>query len=360
MTQESENDFLRGHHFLLFTFYLLLLTDMNKLLTQLKNRKGEWISGEALSRDMGITRSAVWKQIRGLKARGYGIESSTRKGYRFLSAPDLLLSEEIRTGLRTRVFGRGDILCFPEVDSTNNRAKTLAEAGAPEGTVVFAEAQASGRGRRGRAWFSRPGSGIYMSLVLRPDMPPVEAPRITLMSSVAVAEALIDAVSLEVKIKWPNDLLAGGKKIAGILTEISTEMDSINYVIVGIGINVGHRPEDFPPDIRKTAGSIFSETGKTPPRTELIRDVLFHFERDYLELQAKGFGQIRKRWSGLSGILGRNVVIDAPRGRIRGLAESVDDDGALLVRDRNGVLRRLFSGDVFIAGSPDEPRPGRR
>ncbi|HPL62508.1 MAG TPA: biotin--[acetyl-CoA-carboxylase] ligase [Syntrophales bacterium] len=327
---------------------------MNTLLTQLKIRKGEWISGEALSREMGISRTAVWKQIRGLKARGYAIEASTRKGYRFLTAPDLLLSEEIRTGLETRVFGRGDIVCLPEADSTNNRAKALAEAGAPEGALVLAEAQSGGRGRRGRNWFSPAGSGIYMSLILRPEIPPAEAARITLMSSVAVAEAVAAVARLDVKIKWPNDVLAGAKKIAGILTEISTEMDSVNYVVVGIGINVGHRPADFPPDIRSSAGSIFSETGRAVSRTELIRSVITLFERRYFELKTRGFQNIRKRWCGLSGVLGRSVVVESPGGRIRGTAESIDGDGSLLVRNRSGVLKRLFSGDVSI----EEGRPG--
>ena len=213
------------------------MTTKDQLLLYLKEKRENWVSGELLSDELGVSRAAVWKHVRKLREEGYVIKSSPRKGYCFSKTSDLLLPNEIRDGLDTRTFGKRNIDYFMEIDSTNMRAKDLAAEGAPEGTVVIAEKQTKGRGRKGRSWHSPLGHGIYTSLILKPAMSPSGAPRITLMTAVAIAEALLSLVHLEVRIKWPNDIIVNGKKLAGILTEISTEMDAVNYIVVGVGIN---------------------------------------------------------------------------------------------------------------------------
>jgi len=231
------------------------MSTKDQLLLYLKERKGDWVSGEALSNKIAVSRSAVWKHICKLREEGYVIESSPKKGYLLRKAPDLLFPNEIREGLDTKVFGKRDIVYFTETDSTNTRAKDLAARGAPEGTLVISERQTKGRGRKGRSWFSPSQGGIYTSLILRPSISPSEAPKITLLSAVVVAETLRSLTGLSAIIKWPNDILINGKKIAGILTEMSTEMDAIDYIVVGLGLNVN--TPDFPDDIREKATSIF-------------------------------------------------------------------------------------------------------
>ena len=217
----------------------------DQLLVYLKEKRRTWISGELLSDELSVSRSAVWKHIRKLREEGYVIESSPKKGYLLRRDSDLLLPNEIRHGLNTKVFGKKDIEYFKEIDSTNTKAKDLAQGGAPEGTVVIAEKQTKGRGRRGRTWLSPEGDGIYATLILRPAMSPGEAPRITLMTAVAVAEALLSLIQIDIRIKWPNDILVNGRKLAGILTEITADMDAVNYIVVGLGLNVNNLMLDF-------------------------------------------------------------------------------------------------------------------
>ena len=200
----------------------------NQLLLYLKENQENWVSGELISNNLSVSRAAIWKQIRNLKEDGYIIESSPKKGYLLSKSSDPITAGEIRQGLSTRVFGKKNIIYLRETDSTNTRAKELAAQGAPEGTLVIAEKQTNGRGRRGRSWFSPPGGGIYFSLILRPVISPGETPRITLMTAVVLAETLISLMKLKLRIKWPNDILVNGKKLAAILTEISTEMDEVN------------------------------------------------------------------------------------------------------------------------------------
>ena len=251
----------------------------DRLLGHLKECKGDWVSGESLSRRLGVTRSAVWKIIRKLREEGYVIESSPKKGYSLSKISEMLLPNEIRAGLDTEVFGMGEIIHFRETDSTNARAKELAVQGAPEGTLIVSESQTEGRGRKGRAWFSPSEAGIYVSLILRPNIPPSEAPRITFLTAVSAVEALLALTSLEVTIKWPNDILVKGKKIAGILTEISAEMDAIDYVVVGLGMNVNN--PHLPDDIEDKATSVFIETGKRFHKVKIVREYLRQQEKYY-------------------------------------------------------------------------------
>ena len=324
----------------------MAMSTKDQLLQCLKDKKGDWISGESLSNQMGVSRSAVWKQVSKLKKEGYTIESSPRKGYLFRKASEMLLPNEIRDGLETNLFGRGEIVYFREIDSTNQRARDLADGGAPEGTLVLSEAQTSGRGRKGRTWFSPPMGGIYISLILKPVISPGEAPKFTLLTAVAVAEALLSLTRLNIHIKWPNDILVNGKKIAGILTEMSTEMDAVNYVVVGLGLNV-NTPK-FPDEIRGLATSILIETGESFPRVGLIQEYLKWYETYYDIYKKTGFDPVIKRWKELSNIIGKKVEVEVIGNQFIGEALDIDGDGALILKDNQGVIHRIISGDITL------------
>ncbi|HUH65858.1 MAG TPA: biotin--[acetyl-CoA-carboxylase] ligase [Syntrophales bacterium] len=322
------------------------MSTKDQLLIYLKEGKGTWVSGEFLANKMAVSRSAVWKHIGSLKEDGYVIDSSRKKGYLLRRTSDLLLPGEIREGLNTSFLGKRGILYFAETDSTNVRAKYLASDGVPEGTIVVAERQTHGRGRKGRAWFSPDGGGIYTSVVLRPSIPPYEAPKLTLLASVAVAEALMSLTALKVSIKWPNDILIKRKKIAGILTEISTEMDTIDFVIIGVGLNVNIPRKALPPDIRETATSILMETGREFPRIALLRAFLEWLEIYYETFRTRGFGPVLNRWKHLSDIVGRRISVDLIGGSRAGTVLDVDSDGFLILQNNSGKTERIVSGDI--------------
>jgi BirA family biotin operon repressor/biotin-[acetyl-CoA-carboxylase] ligase len=318
----------------------------HKLLQCLKQTPRQWVSGQQISNQLGITRAAIWKHIRYLKDEGHIIESAPRKGYRLEKAADLMADHDIQACLHTQVIGRPELICLSQTDSTNLQAKNLAARGAPEGTVVVAEAQTNGRGRRGRTWFSPAGKSIYASIVLRPSMAPAQAPQITLMTAVAVAHALQDTTGLKVEIKWPNDILIAHKKVAGILTEISTEMDAIDYVVVGLGLNVNITDADMPSDIQSIATSVQMQIGRQFPRSQLLCKILQHFESSYETLKQDGFKPIIDQWRLMSDIIGQQVYVDMLAFGYTGIVENVDDDGVLILKDRNGQRHRIFSGDV--------------
>lgn len=324
------------------------MSTRQQLLIYLKEGKGTWVSGEFLAHKMAVSRSAVWKHIGSLKDDGYVIESSRKKGYLFRQTSDFLLTDEIREGLNTNVFGKKEIIYFRETDSTNIRAKYLAGDGAPEGTVVVAETQTQGRGRKGRSWFSPAGEGIYTSVILRPPIPPNEAPKLTLIASVAVAEALLSLTSLKIKIKWPNDILIAGRKVAGILTEISTDMDRIDYVVIGVGVNVNTPRKSLRTDIRQTATSVFMETGKVFPRIALLRAFLEWLEIYYEAFKTKGFDPILNRWKHLADIIGQRISVDLMDSVRVGKVLDIDKDGFLILQDREGTIERIISGDVTL------------
>jgi BirA family biotin operon repressor/biotin-[acetyl-CoA-carboxylase] ligase len=311
----------------------------------LKEAQGNWVSGEELSRKLGITRTAIWKQACSLRNEGYIIDSSTRKGYLLREALDRLLPAEIEASLRSKRLGQR-IVFEKEVDSTNRLARDLAIAGAVEGTLVVAESQTGGRGRRGRSWFSPPGEGICLSLILRPRFQPAEAPKMTLLAGVALAETLIPIVPSRVTIKWPNDVLAGGKKVAGILIEIATEIDNIDYMIVGVGLNVNTPLESFPEELRKRATSLAAEIGCPVRRVEILGAFLERFERYYDLLGREGFGPVIQRWRELSDMAGRRIRVHSFNGSLEGTIAGIDDDGILLLTGADGAVERVISGDV--------------
>ncbi len=324
------------------------MASKNRLLAILKERRDEWVSGESLGHEMDMTRSAVWKHIRTLREEGYLVESSRRRGYSLRDVPETLLQSEIQEGLNTEIIGKRGVYHYPLTDSTNIRAKGLADEGAAEGTVVIAEEQEQGRGRRGRSWFSPEEKGIYVSIILRPGLAPSESPKLTLMAAVAAADSLISLTSLDVRIKWPNDIIVHGRKLAGILTEVSAEMDDVNYVIIGLGVNVNIPYDLFPPDIGDTASSIILETGRQFPRIRILRAYLEWFEKYYALVRKSGFGPVLKRWKDLSDIIGRKVQIDLVHQSYAGEVLDVDENGVLVLEDSAGTLRRIFSGDVKL------------
>jgi BirA family biotin operon repressor/biotin-[acetyl-CoA-carboxylase] ligase len=320
------------------------------VLAVLRQAGAGWVSGEDLSRTLGVSRTAVWKQIEGLRAAGYVLEAQPRLGYRLLSAPDAVTPSEVLPGLSTRRFGR-QVEYRESVGSTNDLAKQLARAGAPEGLLVVADEQTAGKGRLGRTWSTPPGSALAMTLVLRPALPPYHAPRITLVAAVAAAEAVRAETGLPAGIKWPNDLQIGGRKVCGILTEMEAEMERIAFVVCGIGLNVNLDRETMPPEFRETATSLMAELGRPVARAPLVRAVMARFEAAYDQLLAGQFGQVLDRWRELSVTLGRPVLVLSVTGAptIEGVAEDVDADGALLVRESGtGTVHRVVAGEVSI------------
>ena len=316
------------------------------VLELLKNNSGQYISGEDISRLLNVSRTAVWKHIRSLKQAGYEIEAHPRLGYALRQSTDRLLPEEIRSHLTSEILGR-EIHYFSELDSTNNEAKKLAAGGCPEGTIVVAETQNTGRGRLARGWFSPYGKGIWLSVVLRPPFNPMDAAKCTLMAAVAVNKAINVISGTGCGIKWPNDILCQGRKVVGILTEMSAEIDAINYVVIGMGINVNIDPQDFPGEIAATATSLAVAAGCQIPRLQLLTAVLAELEQVYNAVKTSGFKPVLAEWKKQSITLGQQVDVHGIDRSFTGLAVDIDADGALLVETAAG-LERVLAGDVSI------------
>lgn len=319
-----------------------------KILSVLRNNADSYVSGEELCKLSDVSRTAIWKHMEGLRAEGYEIEASPHLGYRLLGIPDALIPAEIKWKMKTRILGK-EVISYKKVDSTNTVAYELAEKGMKEGLVVLAEEQAKGKGRQGREWISPSKGGIYMSCVLRPKMAPNEIPKITLLAAVAVARALRETTGLNAMIKWPNDILVNNKKVCGILTEMKAEQDSIDFIVLGIGINVNTPLKNLP----KGATSLREElkhSGRTDPvsRIELARNVLEKLESDYLRLKGKAFRPIIEEWKSFSAMLGARIRVVMPNGALEGQAHTIDPDGSLVVRRDSGVLEKISAGDIVI------------
>ncbi len=327
------------------------MTLRESVLLALKEKKGQWVSGEALSENLKVSRTTVWKQIKTLLSDGYEIESAPRKGYRISLPADILSPEEVRPGLKTEVFGQREYFYYREIDSTNNRARILASEGYPEGTIVVAEMQSAGRGRRGRSWYSPAGQGIYVSVILRPLLPLKEISRVSLVTAVAVAETVQSELHLQPRIKWPNDILIEGKKIAGILSEAVTDIDGIEYIVAGIGLNVNNQILDFPADFRTPATSARAENHRPDSRIRVLQGLLLHLESYYKDLRAGNFTHVLEKGRSLSMVIGREVRLDTVNGFIVGEAIDIDDSGFLLLRHRQGTIQTIMSGEISILSS---------
>jgi len=317
------------------------------VLRLLKAHRPGYVSGEDICKSLDVTRTAVWKHIQALREDGYEIEARPRAGYSLVFVPDRLYAEEIRDGLSTKFIGR-QVFYRSSVVSTNDLAIELAQRGVPDGSLVVAEEQTGGRGRLSREWHSPKYKGIWFSLVLYPPVNPSEASRVTMVTAVALALAVRKSTGVPAGIKWPNDLLVGGKKLCGILTELGAELDKINYLVMGAGINVNLDRADFPQELRDTATSLKIETGSEIARVRLLQSMLVEFEHWYRIWLEQGFAGVLMKWKELSVSLNCPVRIHTLNKTWDGWAEDVDEDGALLLRLPGGRLQRLLAGDVSL------------
>ncbi len=310
-----------------------------KILEILKGSDG-YVSGEEISHVLGISRAAVWKHIRNLKNEGYKIESVTNKGYKLGGIPDKLDIDKIHEMLKTKVIGQR-IEYVNSTDSTNNECKRLEDK--TDGTLVIADAQTAGKGRLGRVWESPHGSGIWMSILLKPDVSLESVSQITLVAGMAVCRA----VGIDAMIKWPNDVVIDGKKICGILTEMSAEIERINYVICGIGINVN--TPSFPEELQDKATSLFVETAKKHEREKIAADVLNEFEKLYNVFAEKGFSFLADEYRKMCVTLNKDVRVIYRNNELTGKAVDIDDSGNLIVETENGQIT-VHSGEVSVRG----------
>lgn len=306
------------------------------------------ISGAELSRRLGMTRAGVWARIEQLRALGYDVEASPHLGYRLIAVPDALHADDLHARLGpVKIIGR-EIHVFSETTSTNDVAARLARGGALEGAVVFAESQTKGRGRLGRPWLSPPGKGLWFTVVLRPNISPQGATQLTIAAATALCRAVRQQTGIVPDIKWPNDLLIGGRKIAGILTEMTAELDHLKDVLLGIGMDVNLEAKDFPPELRSIATSLRIESGQTVHRSELAVAILRELDCDYERVKRGQFDALAEQWQQHCTTLGCQVSIKVGERIIRGRAEALDEDGALLVRGSHGHLERIIGGDVTV------------
>lgn len=317
-----------------------------EILTILKDTDG-YVSGQELCERFGVSRTAVWKAMNQLKKEGYEIESVQNKGYHLVKTPDILSKNELVSIRKTKWVGT-EICYFDVTDSTNTQAKSLGEGDAPNGTLVVAGKQESGRGRRGRSFESPAGTGIFMTLLLRPEIEPQNASMLTLVSALAVAKGIEHMVDLPVQIKWPNDIVINGKKVCGILTEMSAQMDYVNYIVIGIGINVGN--EEFPEEIKDVATSIYLESGKHVNRAMLIEKIWEEFE-DYYELYEKtqDLSSLVKEYDSYLVNRGQKVRVLDPKEPYEGKAMGITDRGELIV-DTWEARRLVSAGEVSVRG----------
>lgn len=318
-----------------------------KILDLLRKCPEEYLSGEEISRQLEVSRTAIWKHMQTLKQAGYEIEAHPRQGYRLKKLPDLLLPYVIRDTLNTKMIGQGEIYYFSEIDSTNNEGKKCANLGCVEGSIVLAEEQKGGRGRLSRGWFSPAGKGIWFSLILRPPFNPYDAPKCTLMAAVAVTKAIRNITQVQCGIKWPNDILYQGKKLVGILTEMSAEIDAINHIVIGMGINVNIPQDGFPDELQSIATSLSIISKQEISRLTLLNEILRELESAYEEVVQHGFLNILDEWRELSVTLGQKVDVVGSGRNFRGTAIDIDQDGALLVQTEE-CLERVLAGDVSI------------
>ncbi len=302
----------------------------------------EYLSGEEISRHLKMSRAAVWKYIEELRKDGYEIEAIPHRGYKLLTTPDLLLPHEIQFNLGTKTIGK-EFIYHESISSTMDLAFKLGMEGAKEGTVVCAETQTKGRGRMGRSWVSPKGKGIYFSLILRPSLTPTESSKFTLLAGVAVSEAIHKVCGIRPGLKWPNDLLIHHKKLAGILTELSAEMDRVRFIVIGIGLNVNTMTSQLP----SIATSLKAEVKQNVNRVDVLQEILRQFEKYYFEVKVDGFDTVIKKARQLSATIGTRIkLVDAGK-ELEGQAIDIDDQGALVIRSDAGVAIKRMTGDVI-------------
>lgn len=295
-----------------------------------------------LERMTGLDRKSVKRVIGDL--RDSGIEIDDKRGYSVKSVPDIITAPILMTGLKSRNLGRS-IYSYRSIGSTNETARRLAESGSPEGTVVIADRQTRGRGRLGRTWHSPSGVGLYFSLILRPTMPFNRFPGLSLVAALSICRVIENMGHLKPKIKWPNDCLIDKQKMAGILVEISAELDKISYAILGVGININHGKKDFPMNLRSRATSLALKSGQRQDRAEFLREFLREFEKNYLNFTRYGLRFIGRALVERSSVIGRKVSVKYGKKKISGTAVGLDENGALRIRTKDGV-ESISAGEV--------------
>lgn len=324
------------------------MTIDTQILSALRASGDEGVAGTELSQRLGISRAAIWARIQELRSLGYDITASPHVGYKLVSVPDVLHADDLLSSLGgIKVIGR-DIRVFQETTSTNDVVEKLARDGVKEGVVVFAESQTKGRGRLGRKWVSPPRKGLWFSILLRPPLRPLAATQLTIAACTALFRALKAQTGLNPGIKWPNDILIQGRKVAGILTELSAEPDKVKHLILGMGVDVNHTANDFPPELRKIATSLRIETGQRQNRAELAVRIMQELDRDYEHICQGRFEMVADEWESHCSTIGERVSIHVGDRVIRGTAEALDADGALLLRTQHGHLERIIGGDVTL------------
>lgn len=318
-----------------------------EILRLLRSADG-YISGQELCNRFGVSRTAVWKAINQLKEAGYEIEAQQNKGYRLKAAPDLMTEAEIKSLLHTDWVAK-EVLYFDTIDSTNTKAQELAEKGYPSGTLVVADKQESGKGRRGRSWVSPSGTGIFMTLMIKPDINPNNASMLTLVAALAVAKAITSVTGEKALIKWPNDIVVNGKKVCGILTEMNAQFDYINHIVVGIGINVHN--ESFPEEISQMASSLMIEAGgKRFHRAQIIAETMSYFEQYYdTFLKTQDLSALVREYDELLVNRNKSVRVLDPKEPFDGKAMGITPKGELIV-DTWESRKLVSSGEVSVRG----------
>lgn len=318
-----------------------------EILRLLRSADG-YISGQELCNRFGVSRTAVWKAINQLKEAGYEIEAQQNKGYRLMAAPDLMTEAEIKSLMHTDWVAK-EVLYFDTIDSTNTKAQELAEKGYQSGTLVVADKQESGKGRRGRSWVSPSGTGIFMTLMIKPDINPNNASMLTLVAALAVAKAITSVTGEEAMIKWPNDIVVNGKKVCGILTEMNAQFDYINHIVVGIGINVHN--ESFPEEISQMASSLMIEAGgKRFHRAQIIAETMSYFEQYYdTFLKTQDLSALVREYDKLLVNRNKSVRVLDPKEPFDGKAMGITPKGELIV-DTWESRKLVSSGEVSVRG----------
>lgn len=318
-----------------------------EILTLLRNSR-EYVSGQDLCARFGVSRTAVWKAINQLKEEGYEIEALQNKGYILRSYPDILSKNEIASRLGTKWVGK-NLYYYEDTDSTNADAMRLGEEGAEHGTLVVANHQNKGRGRRGRVWQSPVGTTISMSFLVKPEIAPGKASMLTLVMALAVAKGIEEACDLSTAIKWPNDILVNGKKVCGILTEMKAEMDYIHGVIIGVGINVN--VESFPEELQSMATSLILEKGRKVSRAEVIERVAENFEEYYEKfMETEDLSLLRDLYEERLISKGKSVKVLDPQGEYTGISKGITDTGELVVETQDGKEQQVYAGEVSVRG----------
>jgi BirA family biotin operon repressor/biotin-[acetyl-CoA-carboxylase] ligase len=317
----------------------------DEVLRFLRSSHSGYVSGAALAAAMGVSRTAVWKHIKALEHEGYVIEAIPSKGYSLTASPDILVAGEVKQGLGTKTIGK-EILHYAEIASTNTLAMDLAQKGAVDGTVIIAETQTIGKGRLGRTWTS-PRGNLYVSIILRPSVPISKAPLITLMGAVAVASGIRRQCGVPAGIKWPNDILLSGKKVSGLLTEMSAEPDRIRHIVLGIGVNVNMDSRALQPEVRRMSTTLAAATGRPVDRTALVRTLLAELDRWYHRFLHDD-ANVLAAWKELNVTLGHRVAVSGGGAKLEGLAHGVDGEGRLILKLDDGTLRQVAAGDVTI------------